>query len=58
MSNPSLEKFGDSDFRAKEAQLIISLKFHHASTLAEIPLEVAVSAIAKVWESCQNPGSP
>ena len=41
------------DYRAQEAQLIMSLKFHHSKTLSEIPLEVAVNAVAKVWRSCQ-----
>ena len=42
------------NLRAKEAQLIISLKFHYGKTLAELPLDVAVDAMVKVWESC-NP---
>ena len=41
------------DYRAKEAQLIISLKFHYGTTLGELPLDVAVDAMVKVWESCQ-----
>ncbi|MCM1982790.1 hypothetical protein [Lyngbya confervoides] len=41
------------DYRAQEAQLIMSLKFHHAKTLSEIPLDVAVNALTKVWRSCQ-----
>ncbi|MEM9136773.1 MAG: hypothetical protein AAGB01_05435 [Cyanobacteria bacterium P01_F01_bin.42] len=43
-----------SEYKAKEAQLIISLKFHYGPTLSEIPLDVAVDAMVKVWESC-NP---
>ena len=39
--------------QAKEAQLIISLKFHHSKTISEIPLDVALKAMAKVWEACQ-----
>ena len=40
--------------RAKAAQLIIGLKFHYGKTLEEIPLDVAVDAMVKVWESCNS----
>ncbi len=43
-----------NDSRGKEAQLIMSLKFHHAQILEEIPLEVAVQAMTRVWRSCQG----
>ncbi|MCM1981436.1 hypothetical protein [Lyngbya confervoides] len=42
------------NYRAQEVQLVMSLKFHHAKTLSEVPLEVAIDAMTKVWRSCQG----
>lgn len=42
------------DYRLEEMQLIMSLKFHHSETLGDIPLEVALSAMSRVWMSCQK----
>ena len=42
------------EFHAHEAQLIMSLKFHFGETLSKAPLHVALNAMGKVWESCQN----
>ena len=43
------------EFHAQEAQLVMSLKFHFCETLSKVPLHVALNAMGKVWESCQNP---
>ena len=40
--------------KAKHTQLIISLKFHYSKTLSEMSLESALSAMTKVWQSCQE----
>jgi hypothetical protein len=39
-------------------QLVISLKFHHGETLAKLPLEMALQAMAEVWESCNPEDCP
>lgn len=44
----------EAHHRALEAQLVIGLKFHYPDTLKNIPLDVALRAMAKVWESCQE----
>lgn len=36
---------------ALRQQLVSSLKFHHRETLAKLPLEAAVAAIAEAWQS-------
>ena len=41
-------------YRALEAQLVIGLKFHFPDTLKNVPLEVALRAMEKVWVSCQD----
>ena len=41
-------------FHAQEVQLVMSLKFHFRETLSKIPLDVALTAMSKVWESCQD----
>ena len=46
------------DYRAQEAQLVISLKFHHSKTLSKLPLEVVLNAVLKVWDSCQTNSDP
>ena len=38
----------------QEAQLITSLKFHFSKTFTEVPLDVALNAMSKAWESCQD----
>ena len=38
----------------QEAQLLMSLKFHFCETLSKVPLNVALNAMAKTWESCQD----
>ena len=43
-----------NDYRAQEAQLIISLKFHHSKTLSHLPLDAVLNAVVKVWDSCQD----
>ncbi len=42
------------EFRDQEAQLAMSLKFHFRETLSKIPLDMALNAMAKTWESCQE----
>ena len=42
------------EFHAQEAQLVMSLKFHFGETLSKAPLHVALNAMGKVWESCQD----
>lgn len=51
-----LENNFDS-FKAKEAQLAISLKFHHSQILSEMSLESALTAMTQVWQSCHMPQS-
>ena len=41
-------------YREREAQLIIGLKFHYGKSLKDLPLDVAVDAMVKAWESCQD----
>ncbi len=41
-------------YRALEAQLVIGLKFHFPDTLKNVPLDVALNAMRKVWASCQD----
>ena len=43
-----------ADYRKQEAQLIIGLKFHYGKSLKDLPLDVAVDAMVKEWESCQD----
>ena len=45
-------------YRKQEAQLIIGLKFHYGKSLKDLPLDVAVDAMVKVWESCQDDKNP
>jgi hypothetical protein len=33
-------------------QLVISLKFHHGQTLAQLPRDIALQAMNEVWDSC------
>lgn len=33
-------------------QLVIRLKFHHAETIKQLPLDVALQAMEEVWYSC------
>lgn len=47
-------KQNSNDYRSKEIQLMLSLKFHHEKTLGELPLDVAINAMTKVWASCQH----
>lgn len=35
-------------------QLVIRLKFHHAETIQQLPLNVALRAMEEVWYSCVN----
>lgn len=58
VSSNSSEIKPPNNYRAKETQLIISLKFHYAETLKDIPIDVAVDAMVKVWESCQPKQTP
>lgn len=46
--------FLSCDYKGQEAQLIMGLKHHFSQTLSEVPLEVAIQAVSKVWQSCQN----
>ena len=40
--------------KAKEAQLAISLKFHHSQILSEMSLESALNAMTQVWQACHT----
>ena len=49
-----MQKDKYSEFRAQETQLVLGLKFHFGKTLSKAPLHVALNAMAKTWESCQD----
>ena len=42
-----------NDTVAKKTQFITSLKFHHAQTLSEMPLDLALKALVKAWQDSQ-----
>ena len=49
-----MQKDKYSGYDAHEAQLVMSLKFHFSEILTNAPLHIALNAMAKTWESCQE----
>ena len=54
VSDTFMQKNICHEFRCQETHLITSLKFHFGKTLPKVPLNVALNAMLKVWESCQD----
>ena len=42
------------NFAVLYKQLVISLKFHHNESLAQLPRDLALQAMNEVWESAQR----
>ncbi|WP_110984895.1 hypothetical protein [Acaryochloris thomasi] len=53
MPEYSSQQQSPKNYQPQEAQLIMGLKHHFSKTLSEVPLDVAIQAVSKVWQSCQ-----
>ncbi|MEO0375346.1 MAG: hypothetical protein AAF329_12125 [Cyanobacteria bacterium P01_A01_bin.17] len=53
MPEHSSQQKSPKNYQPQEAQLIMGLKHHFSKTVREVPLDVAIQAVSKVWQSCQ-----